>query len=343
MADAKITQLPIASIVTSDIVPFARVSTSVTSGTTFVDFQTRVQTGPTITSPSIVGADTHTSYSEYTAIPNPTSPAANNLRFYARNVAGRIMPKWMPPTGVEQVVQPNIFNNTITLWAPSSSAIGTYIGPGWNIPTGNFTSINSSFTQSSLYSMVNRAGYTNVTATSVQAVGPRMIGGTYMTSSVANAGGFFFFSRWGMQQTHGLFPSVRAFVGLGNNASVVSASISAAINMAGFGWDTGENSILGFFSNDATGSPTKIPITVRVSVLSGFDSYIYSPTGNSSVLFFRLDDVNAASIVANGSVVSDIPVNHVPLFAQATVSNGPYGQNSVIGISVNKIYVETDL
>jgi len=338
MADAKITALPVASISTGDIVPFAKVSTSVTSGTTYVDLATTI-----LTSPSIVGADTHTSFSEYNTIPNPAAPTSGNMRFYARNIAGRVMPKWMPPSGVDQPVQPAFFGNTITWWAANASAAGTSTGPSWFTPTGNFASVNSSFTVGSLYTMVNRSKYTNVQTTSVQAVGPRMIGGTFMTSSVAGVGGFFFFARWGIDQAHASFPSVRGFVGLGNNASVVSTSISAAVNMAGFGWDTGDNSVLGFFHNDGAGAPTKEVITVKVSVLSGFDSYIYSKPGNGSVLYFRLDDINTGSILADSSVVSDIPVNHVPLFAQATVSNGPYGQNSVIGIGVNKIYVETDI
>lgn len=338
MADAKITQLPIASIATEDIVPFAKVSSSITSGITFGELETAV-----LTNPSIIGGDTHTSYSEYQAIPNPTTPTANNLRFYARNVSGRIMPKWMPPTGVEQVFQPNVFNNTIIMWTPNASTMGISEGAGFFNPTGNFSSVIGSYTVGSIYTMVNRARYTNVATTSVQSVGPRTLGGNFTTSSVSGAGGFFFFCRWGIEQAHASFPSVRGFVGLGNNSSVVSTSIASAVNMAGFGWDTGDNSVLGFYHNDGAGSPTKIPITTKVSVLSGYDSYIYSPTGNSSVLHFRLDDINASSIIAQGSVVSDIPVNHVRLFAQATVSNGPYGQNSVIGIGVNKIYVETDL
>lgn len=40
MADAKISELPISSIVGSDIIPFTNVSASVTSGTTFTDFAT---------------------------------------------------------------------------------------------------------------------------------------------------------------------------------------------------------------------------------------------------------------------------------------------------------------
>jgi hypothetical protein len=343
MADLKITQLPVASVTTNDVVPFAKVSTSVTSGTTFIDLKTQVQTAPTITTPSLVGAVTHNSFGEYTAIANPSAAPAGNMRFYARNVSGRIMPKWIGPAGAESPVQPAIFNNNIALWTANASAAGATIGPGWFTPTGNFASVNSSFTLGSIYTTVQRARYTNVATTSVQAVGPRMLGGTFITSSVANVGGFFFFARWGIEQAHASFPSIRAFVGLGNNASVVSASISSGVNLAGFGWDTGDNSVMSFIHNDNAGAPSKINITTKVSVLSGYDSYIYSRAGSSSVLYFRLDDVNSASIIAQGSVVSDIPINHVPLFAQAAVSNTIYGQNSVVGIGVNKIYVETDL
>jgi hypothetical protein len=337
MADAKITALPIASVLVSDIVPFAKVSSSVTSGTTYVDLRTTI-----LTNPSIIGGDTHTSYSEYAAINDPTSPAGGNMRLYARNISGRIMPKWNIPVGSGMPVQPALFGGHVVTWTGNASAVGTGIGMGWFQPTGNFASVNGTFTLGSIYTTIQRSRYTNIATTSVQAVGPRTLGGPFITSSVAGVGGFFFFSRWGIEQAHASFPSVRGFVGLGNNSSVVSASISAGVNLAGFGWDTGENSVMGFFHNDGSGSPTKITITTKVSVLSGYDSYIYSRQGSPSVLYFRLDDINASSIIAEGSVVSDIPVNHVPLYAQATVSNGPYGQNSVIGIGVNKIYIETD-
>jgi hypothetical protein len=382
MADAKISALPIASITTSAIVPFAQVTgTSVTSGTTFVDLKTQVQlqptivspsitsavigtpfsvmgigvnsvtglnkmvldTGPSITSPSILGADIHNSFSEYAEIANPAPPSSGNMRFYARNISGRTMPKWNPPSGTDQIVQPGIFNNTISMWTPNASATGISIGPGWFTPTGNFASLVGSYTVGSIYTTINRARYTNVQTTSVQTVGPRSLSGFVTTSSVANVGGFFFFARWGIEQARPDFSSVRAFVGLGNNSSVVSTSISAARNLAGFGWDTGDNSVLGFYTNDNAGAPTKIPITTKVSVFSGYDSYIFAKNGVSSVLYFRLDDINTSSIIAEGSVFSNLPDGHVRLFAQAAVSNGPYGQNSIIGIGVNKIYVETDL
>jgi hypothetical protein len=55
LADTKITGLPIASISAGDPIPFAKISTSVTSAINFQDFENAIMNAPVITSPSIIG------------------------------------------------------------------------------------------------------------------------------------------------------------------------------------------------------------------------------------------------------------------------------------------------
>lgn len=87
-----------------------------------------------ITAATILTDDVHGGFSEYPAIANPSAPAANFLRWYARKISGRMMPKFVGPSGVDMVVQPALFGNRICMFSPQNGTTGTggtTFGPAW--------------------------------------------------------------------------------------------------------------------------------------------------------------------------------------------------------------------
>src|SRR5258706_6904765 len=63
--------------------------------------------------------DQHDGYSEFAALADPAAPGASILRMYARLMSGRMLPRWIAPSGVAMPFQPALFGGTVVLFTPN--------------------------------------------------------------------------------------------------------------------------------------------------------------------------------------------------------------------------------
>ena len=140
--------------------------------------------------------DLHSGYSDYQAISNPAVPGANTLRIWGRSVSGRMLPKWMGPSGVDTPFQPALFGNNIMLYAPNTgTTAGLNIGAPWAVGT----TVAHPQPTAGAYTQIKRTTSTNVVTTTNQVLGVSSIVSTAAGVWVGNAaglGGFFFLSFW---------------------------------------------------------------------------------------------------------------------------------------------------
>ncbi|HEX3082686.1 MAG TPA: hypothetical protein VHQ86_05575, partial [Candidatus Saccharimonadia bacterium] len=85
-----------------------------------------------------IGVDVQSGGLQLATMADPTTPAANNLRVYAKLTAGRVMLRAKTPTGVSYALQPSLFEQYIT-----------YVGPGNGAtPITNLSAFGASWTES---------------------------------------------------------------------------------------------------------------------------------------------------------------------------------------------------
>lgn len=266
----------------------------------------------------------------------PVNPAANLLRMYVKNVSGRILPKFVGPAGVDTPIQPAFFSNNITMWNPTTATAGVWLGTA-GAGAGTYSTGLPSFTN--LYTSTKRARWANVATTANQVLGQRNTEAMYFRGSIASAGGFFFYARFGLDTwtTGG-----RLFVGMHTATTVVSAQPSASLNIVGFGVDAGDSAIT-FMHNDATVTAVKETIAGQPALASGngYDAYVFARP-NDSTVYFRLVNLNTNTEIINSSVSTKLPVATTGLTAGALASNAALTAVTSINLGLNRIYVETD-
>lgn len=296
--------------------------------------------------------DVHAGYSEYDSIANPSIPAADKLRWYARNVSGRMFPKWMPPSGVDIIPQPALFGNRIIMFMPSTGTTGTgsgtSIGPAWTVWGGTVNHPTPSSASPAVSKQMKRTRYVNVATTTNQTLGIRMNSASeqqFWRGNAAELGGFFFQTRFIVE----LYPAstVRIWAGLvasSNSGPLGSDTIS--LQCCGLWHDTtdpssGANSF-NFVSRDgSTTSKQSIPLANAIAAGNSYDFYMFCKP-NGSEIFWRLDDI-VNDVTYEGSKTTNLPSTTSFMQANIGMSNGTENTTvSTVGIGIAGLYCESD-
>ena len=292
--------------------------------------------------------DYHSGYSDYAAISNPSTPAADTLRLYARKIAGRTVPKWTPPSGVDTPFQSALYGNNVVMYMPNT---GTTAGINLGAPWAVGTTIGHPQPTAGIYTQMKRTTSTNVITTQNQALGVSSIVSTaaqFWRGNSAGLGGFFFFARFGIETlTAGSPNATRMFVGLQSGTTNILVSDTVpAISCIGLWHDTTDGAgVIRLLTKDGTtatkntlnGSPTTPYQTGQA-----YDFYMYAKP-NDSVIYYRLDDVNLGTTLSDSSISTTIPLNTTFMGPVVGMSNGTANiVASTVAIGVNRIYIESD-
>jgi hypothetical protein len=292
--------------------------------------------------------DTHSGYSDYSAIENPATPGTDVLRVYARKVSGRMVPKWTPPSGVDTPFQAALWGNNTILYLPNT---GTTAGINLGTPWAVGTTIGHPQPTAGIYTQMKRTTSTNVVTTTNQVLGVSSIVSTaaqFWRGNSAGLGGFFFFARFGIETlTAGSPNATRLFVGLMSGTTNILASDTVpAISCIGLWHDTTDGAnVINLLTKDGTtatknaltGSPT-----TPYSTGQGYDFYMFAKP-NDSVIYYRLDNLNTGAILVDSSVSTTLPANTTFMGPVCGMSNGTANiVASTVAIGVNRVYIESD-
>lgn len=291
--------------------------------------------------------DIHSGYSDFASISNPATPGADVLRFYARKVAGRMLPKWTPPSGLDTMFQPALFGNNVVLYMPNT---GTTVGLSTGTPWAVGTTVAHPQPAAGAYNQIKRTTSTMVVTTTNQLLGVSSIVSTaaqFWRGNAVGQGGFFFFARFGIETlTTGNY-TVRLFVGLQSGTTNILASDTVpAISCVGLWHDTTDGAgVLSLLTKDGT-TATKNALTgspsTPLATGQGYDFYLFCKPADSTI-FYRLDDINAGTTLVDSSVTTTIPAAGTFMGPVVGMSNGAANITAgQVGIGVNRVYVESD-
>jgi hypothetical protein len=302
-----------------------------------------------LTLAEVLTNDVHAGYQDWAAIANPAAPAASTLRLFARLLSGRMMPKWIGPSGVDTPFQPALFGNNIALFAPSSGSTGTGTGFGtvW-VSNGTVTHPTPATTSPAITNQMHRTRYANIITTTNQQLGPRTNVADlpqFWIGNAAGLGGFFFFARFVVELIAA--STIRIFAGLtAGTSSSVCISDTVINNTCGLWHDTtdplsGANSFNLVTRNASTTTKTSIAVTNAIVAGNSYDFYMFCKP-NDTTIYARLDDiVNNVTYEVNTSTT--LPVNTAFMQPQVQMSNGTANITATtVAIGVNRIYVESD-
>lgn len=275
------------------------------------------------------------------SVSTPSTPAADGIVIFGRKVAGRNLPAFISPSGLDSALQPLLARNRIVMWLPAGNATTvTAIGAAALSATGTATAANVATT--SRHTWMKRVEYLVTTASTTAVAGFRNTVAQFGIGGSAGDGGFLFVCRWG-PATGVATTTNRAFVGMTSaTAAPTDVEPSTLTNMLGFGWNAADTNIQ-WMHNDGSGTATKVDLGGNFPVPTVDRTKVYEAAifvaPNGSTIYYEFTDL-ATSNVATGSVTTNIPSNTTLLAPRGWMSVG--GTSSVIGIALMSLYIETD-
>lgn len=270
----------------------------------------------------------------------PGAPDAGKVRLHGGQVGGRPALFMRAPGGKAQALQTSIGRTRIAWAEPVGDAATIHVFGLTISTTGTLTA--AAVSNSSFYRSQRRVDALVTSASTTAVAGFRYNQTQWYRGDAAGRGGFTFFARWG--GTTGVATSTtRGFCGLNSQtAAPTDADPSGRNNILGFGWDSGDANI-SFMHKTGTGSVVKETLSgswARPNSNEGavFECTIYVPP-NGSTVYYEITNLTTGG-TTRGSVTTDIPAATTLLTPLIYMSVG--GTSSVIGVSLMKLYIESD-
>ncbi len=280
----------------------------------------------------INGASGRINFTEISS--EPSAPAAGILSIYTKSIAGRILPKWKGPSGLDTCFQPAFFGNNIVMWNPGATS-GVAFGTVTTAITAGVATLPTTTNQ---YTAIRRSVFTCATGANLQ--NSLRTESMFFRGNSGSQGGFFAFCRFGFTTwTTGN----RFFVGFtAGTTAVTTGNPSALVNIMGFGIDAADTAFT-FMHNDATGTAEKEPISGQPALASSnaYDIYIFAPP-SSNIVYYRMDNLIAQTTLVNSSVNTELPVDTTMLNFHCAIGSGANAGAAVAAFGLNRMYVETD-
>ncbi|MEO5948919.1 MAG: hypothetical protein ABIP74_00795 [Candidatus Saccharimonas sp.] len=287
-----------------------------------------------------IGIDIQSGGMQLAAQSDPASPAAGNLRIYAKDIAGRIMPKWTGPAGVDTPFQASLGFNRVSLMMPmGGTTLTTFVGGLGTTFTNTGTAANPTPTSTNLLTSVRRATFSSG-ATAGTVASHRQSVLQVWRGNAAGLGGFFYTIRFG---TSTLASGNRAFVGLSDSVAAPTnidptttgtgiGRIGMAINASTGNWN--------FVNNISGTAPTVAALGANfpVSTTALYELILYSPP-NGSAISYRVQNLSTGN-QTSGSVSTNIPAATTFLAPQFWITNNATAAAAIIDFS--GWYLESD-
>ncbi len=298
-----------------------------------------------------IGMDIASGGLQLSAMSDPSTPAAGNLRVYAKTNAGRTMLKVKSPSGVDYPLQPFLGSNRISMYQPiagstsitTSTTYGIVLGlnhfsAGTTASTTATTSVN--VTTTNLFNSMKRAQIGTSTAAST--VGDiRQSAAQYFRGNAAGVGGFYYVARFGISAYQTGSRSYAGFSSL--TTALTNQEVTANINTIGMGCGTADTAF-SIISNDGTGTAGKIALGANfpcnTSATDVYELRLFS-VPNTSTIYYSVARLNTTDFV-EGTITNsaDMPANTTLLTPHFFINNNATAARASMDIS--SLYIETD-
>lgn len=257
-----------------------------------------------------IGMDIQSGGLQFAAQNDPSTPAADNLRVYAKNIAGRTMLKATSPSGVDYAYQPALFQQQVTIVTPGITAT-TITGLGNGTPVLVGTGSAQATTQAQ--GAMNRIA-SSTTAGTGAGIQTTTVG-YYRGSGGTNADGFFYYARLNFNETLANYTNsttgARFFAGLSSlgitGAGGMASSDNPTGSYAGFQYsavrDTGGN--IQFITKDNSVQDV-VDTGVALASAKTYDFTVYSPPGGSTI-YWRIANLTDGTST-EGDTTTRLPV-----------------------------------
>lgn len=293
------------------------------------------------------GTDTGISMKAITTEPSAT--AAGTMRLYAKSIAGRLMPKWIGPSGLDQVAQPLIAQNKVAWWNPagsSTTAPGILGMPALTVVSnGGSALVSKAVATTNLFTRLKRTGVISTTTAGT-------LGSLYQTvaqytiGNGSGLGGFTYVARFGTSDA-ATVAGAREFVGMSSSvAAPTSVEPSTLTNSIGIGHGASDTNLKLYYGGSAAQTPIDLGANFPANTLSTdmYELILYAPTNSNNTVGYKVTRLNTGN-VAEGTFTAATPGTQLPAATTLLAPRFWRTNNATalaVGLDVASLYIETD-
>lgn len=265
----------------------------------------------------------------------PATPAAGSVKLFGRARAGRAFMAMLGPSGVDNILQPQLWGNRVILWMPATS---TSIGSFGMTPTTAATLSHPTPAMTSLGLSLDRVRFATST-TAGNASGCRAPRNTLYGGNANTPGGWFFHARIVQGSLHTL--GVQKCAGVSSSTAALAGDPSSSLaDFCGMVLDAADSSWQ-FTRRTASGSAVKVPL-VAAAADQVFDLTMFVKPGTSE-LFVRVTQYannGVGTVLLDTSYTTSVPAATTLLGPRVEVRNGALA--AAHNIELARLYIESD-
>jgi hypothetical protein len=274
---------------------------------------------------------------------DPAATAENTAALYFKSQAGRMMPAWMGPWGVDTTLQPFIGKNKVSLWnfiGGATTAPGVW---GMGAPTFTGTATTRAVNATSLYQSFKRTGYLSA-ATANSNAAARLAVTTFLRGNTAGMGGFTATFRFGISDPAPV-ANAMMFIGFHPTTAQLANGLNVLTmqNVIGVGQVPSSNN-LHIITNRTAATAATVDTGLRCNVgnTNMWDVTIFAAPNSDRVGFKIYDMINPANNYSTVVIDSgtNLPLGNTVLAIQEWRTNN--GAAQAVGIDFVSTYIETD-
>lgn len=266
----------------------------------------------------------------------PSTPAAGFMRLYAKSIAGKIIPKFKGPSGLNSPIQSALWSNGVYFVGPGATTVPTVFGGAAMTAVGTvshpaLTSVNSVTSMSRM--IVTSAATANAIAEL------RTPATRFWRGNSAGRGGFFHRTIFTTESVTAL---QRGFIGFNatGGATATTQSPSAQLNMVGIGWDSADTNLQIMSANASTGMKIDLGSLFPANNANNVYEFTLFCPPNESYIKWQIVNLITGDR-AEGTITTNLPSAATFLAYHAFINNGGTAAAVIMGLKI--MYFETDL
>lgn len=274
----------------------------------------------------------------------PTPADAGTMKLFTRQIANRLMPAFVGPSGLDSTLQPLLARNKVGYWNPPGNATTVPGVFGFTAPTiTGFTATGRNVATTNMFTRMRRLGY--VTAATAGTVGHWRVAVNQFTvgSSSTGLGGFTYIIRFGISDAAAV-SGARMCKGVGVSITPTNVEPSTLTNVICLGHGAADTNFKLFYGGTAAQAPIDLGANFPANTrnVDAYELALFSPPNSSDVHYevtrINTGDVATGTITNSGATV--LPTN--------TTLIAPWGYRTnnatalAVGIDVMSAYIETD-
>lgn len=274
---------------------------------------------------------------------NPTVSNTGEMKIFSRNIANRLIPAFIGPSGLDSALQPLLARNKIGYWNPPGNATTVPGVFGFTAPTvTNFTATARYVVTTNMFTRMRRLGY--VTAATAGSIGNWRVGINQYTLGVGTGlGGFTFIMRFGISDAT-LVTGARMFMGMRVSATPTNVEPSTLTNCIGMGHGASDTNMFIYYGGSTAQTPINLGsnFPCNTSNTDVYELSLFSSPNNVNIINWMVTRLNTGH-VASGAITGNATI--IPQSNTLMAIWGYRTNNATalaVGLDVMSCYIETD-